>query len=288
MRTTLIALAVLILAPFATRAAQSPIPDRHRIFFLHHSTGRNLIAEGEVRIQLERIEKALGVDLRFWDHDYNYEGLTDPDGILHPDWNFGIPYDNTDPYGLNLLWAGDGSDAKAARDSILSRFDVIAFKSCYTASEIPTDEQLESYKTWYLEIRDVLDRHPGKIFLIVSPPPRHRLATPYDLTAEERLSQADRARAFADWLGSPEFLEGHPNLRFFDLFDHLAAPDDGGPVRNLLRAEYERDPDDGDSHPNALANEQVGPLFAAALAAAARAPVPAPTMTLGGFKSLFR
>lgn len=279
--------AALLLVLAGPARAQEQGGQRH-IFFLHHSTGRNLLAEGGVRELVEVVDDAMGVDLLLWDHDYNYEGLTDPTGVLHEEWNYGIPLDNTDPYGLHLLWTGTSIASVAARDSILSRHDVIAFKSCYTASEIPTDETLAQYKQWYLEIRDVLDRYPGKTFVIISPPPRHRLAPPDDLSLTERLAQADRARAFAEWLGSDEFLAGHSNLVFFDLFDRLAHPDDGTTLRNLLRAEYERDPDAGDSHPNRIANEQVGPLFVGALLEASRRPVPVTEAGWGDVKAMFR
>lgn len=216
------------------------------LFFLHHSTGRNLIAEGNVRARLAAIDP----NLELWDHDYNAIGLMNPDGVLIGT-SYGIPGDDTDPVGLHELWTTDN----AARARILADHGVIAFKSCYTASEITSDAQLAQYRSWYLEIRDVLDAHPDKIFLLVSPPPRHRLATDPD--------DAARARAFADWMGGAEFLSGHANLLFFDLFDQLANDDD------VLRYDYERSHTGTDSHPNATANAAVGPRFAAALAAAA-------------------
>jgi hypothetical protein len=158
------------------------------------------------------------------------------------------------------LW----TTANAARDSILQNHDVIAFKSCYPASSIPTPEVLAQYKTWYLAIRDVLDQHPEKVFVVMSPPPLHRLAT--------NVTEADNARAFADWLKSPEFLHGHPNVVPFDLFDLLAAPNvPANATRNMLRYEYELSHSSDDSHPNAVANLAVAPSFAEALVAAAGA-----------------
>ena len=155
------------------------------------------------------------------------------------------------PDGLHVLWTTSNS----ARADILANHEVIAFKSCYTASDIGSSSELDQFKSWYLEIRDFLDTRPDKVFMIMSPPPRHRLRTDS--------GDADRTRAFADWLGSAEFLDGHPNLVYFDFFDHLA---DSG---NMLRYEYEKYHSDGDSHPNALANQTIGPLFADAIAEAA-------------------
>jgi hypothetical protein len=66
---------------------------------------------------------------------------------------------------------------------------------------------------------------------------------------------AARARAFTHWLASDEYLSGHPNVFTFNFFDLLADPSD-----NMLRAEYRTD--EYDAHPNELANQTIGPLFA--------------------------
>ncbi|MFO7608894.1 MAG: hypothetical protein R6X35_06815 [Candidatus Krumholzibacteriia bacterium] len=244
-----------------------------RILFIHHSTGRNLLQQGEVRATLQQLAGAKAPAPALWDHDYNPIGLAGPDGIKQG-YGYGIPDDNTDPDGLHTLW----TTANAARDSILSRFDIIAFKSCYEPTNfIRTDEQLQQYKDWYLEIRDELDRHPDKTFVLFTPPPLLALLT--------NTEQADRARAFATWLGSPAFLDGHPNLRVFDFFDLLAHPDDGSNRRNMLREVYERNTGVIDSHPNELANQVAGPLFAQALLDAA---VPDTSHSFGAAKAMFR
>ena len=206
------------------------------VFFLHHSTGRNLLAEGGVRGHMEH---------PLWDHDYNYIGLTNPQGDL-VGVSYDIPGDNTYPDGLHVLWTTNN----AARDSIL-QYDVIAFKSCYPACDIETDAELDQYKSWYLDIVNQLIGYSDKVFILMSPPPRHRLAT--------NSQCASRCRDFANWLGG---LAGD-NVLFFDLFDHLAGGD------NVLRYEYERSHSGTDSHPNSYANAVIGPLFAASMNAAA-------------------
>jgi len=231
------------------------------LFFLHHSTGRNLIAQGDVRGWLAVYNSDRGSQFGFWDHDYNHIGLTDPAGTALG-YSYNIPGDNTDPDGLYYLW----TTANQARNAILANHEVIAFKSCYPASDIASDSQLAQYKTWYLAMRGVFDLYPDKVFLVMSPPPRHRLAT--------TLAEADRARAFADWLGSSEFLAGHPNVRFFDFFDRLAHPDDGSAARNMLRYEYELNHSSADSHPNARANREIAPEFCRALVAAGGGSIP--------------
>jgi hypothetical protein len=228
------------------RAAAEPLTN---LFMLHHSTGRNVIVEGDVRGWIDDYNSAQGTSYEFWDHDYNYIGLTAPDGTkLGTTYN--IPDDNTDPEGLLTLW----TTANGARDLILNGHDVIAFKSCYPASNIETDAELEERKNWYLSMRVVFDQYPDKVFIVMSQPPRHRLATNKD--------EADRARAFANWLKSDTYLAGHDNIVCIDIFNEFAQADDGTDTRNMLRYEYERSHYDSDSHPNALANETVGPFFA--------------------------
>jgi hypothetical protein len=249
-------LAALALTVFFT-ASPGLAQTHNNLFFLHHSTGRNIIDQGVMRAWLSNYNSQHGTHYVFWDHDYNWVGLRENDGQFVT-WIYNIPSDNTDPIGLYNLW----TTANAARDSILDNHNVIAFKSCYPASAIPTPQLLQQYKTWYLAIRNVLDQHPDKIFVVMSTPPLHRLAT--------NLTEADNARAFANWLKSPEFLQDHPNIVCFDLFDALAAPNTpGAPTRNMLRYEYEGDHNGSDSHPNLAANAVVGPLLAAALVAAA-------------------
>ena len=46
--------------------------DYTNVIFLHHSTGRALIAEGDVRPLLTEL------GYQFWDHGYNHEGLVRP------------------------------------------------------------------------------------------------------------------------------------------------------------------------------------------------------------------
>lgn len=133
----------------------------------------------------------------------------------------------------------------------LLQHEVIAFKSCFPVSDITSDEQLEQYKFYYLNMRDVMDRYPGRLFIAVTPPPLN--------PAETNAEAAARARAFADWLTSDEYLSGHPNLFTFDFFGHLAEEDPTSPDYNMLQEEYR---EGSDSHPNRLANETIGPIFA--------------------------
>lgn len=219
------------------------------LIFLHHSTGHNLIAQGDVRTLLT--EKGY----QFWDHDYNTTGLTRPDGILTQT-SYDIPEitpgtrggGNTDPEGLAILFAQPVHSPPDNAFSRLLQHEVLIFKSCFPNSAIKSDEMLEQHKTWYLGMRDVIDQHPDRMFVFLTTPPLH----PAKTTPEE----AARARALANWLRSDEFLAGRSNLFVFDFFDLLVDPE-----TNTLRSEYQRDPNSTDSHPNVLANQTIGPLF---------------------------
>lgn len=235
------------------------------LFFLHHSTGAGIVNEGEVRSHVAAYNAAHLTSFEFWDHGYNYDGLTDAAGNPTGT-NYAIPGDNTDPDGLHYLWTSSNADAVTCRNTILANHGVIAFKSCFPASDIASAAQLQQYKDWYLAMRDFFDTRPDRLFVVMSTPPLHRLAT----TA----ANAQRARDFANWLSSAAYLSGHPNVVCFNLFDYLARADDGSASENRLRYEYELSHGSSDSHPNALANATVGPIFAEFLCEAAAAYTP--------------
>lgn len=229
-----IVLIALIMASGGPASAQGTV----RVFFLHHSTGQNLIEQGGVREGLT----ALGYE--FYDHGYNGDGLRLADGTWTGE-NYDVPGDNTDPDGFAEIFAQPLHDPPDNTFSHMMQYDVIAFKSCFPTSNIASDEQLADYQSYYLAIRDRIDQFPDKIFIVVTPPPQVPNSTD---AAEGR-----RARAFADWLSSDEYLAGHPNIFTFNFFDLLAGDD------NFLRPEYRMD--EWDAHPNERANRDIGPIF---------------------------
>jgi hypothetical protein len=208
------------------------------IIFLHHSCGANLIEQGGVREGLSARGYA------FFDHGYNDDGLRLADGT-YTGTNFDVPGDNTDPDGLAEIFSQPLHDPPDNTFSHLMAYDVIAFKSCFPTSNIYDDEQLASYQSYYLTIRDRVDQYPEKLFIIVTQPPQ--------VPASSSPDEGERARALANWLQSDEYLAGHPNLVVFDFFGHLAGDD------NFLRREYRMD--EYDAHPNERANRDIGPLF---------------------------
>jgi len=219
--------------------------DYRNIVFLHHSVGGNLINQGGVR------ETFAAAGYQFWDHDYNYLGLRDPQA-KYTGYSYRVPSDNTDPDGLLAIFQQPVYELPVNTLSGLLQHEVIIFKSCYPASDIVSDEQLRQRQDWYLQMRAVMDQHPDKIFVALTPPPLN--------PAETRADIAARARAFADWLASDAYTAGHPNVFVFDLFGALAEDDPAAPDFNMLRAAYRDGPD---SHPNRAANEAIGPQLAA-------------------------
>jgi len=237
-------------------AADQPSAVLTNLFFLHHSTGDGIIVQGHMRRHIADYNTAHGTRFKFWDHGYNSEGLRNPNGRFTGT-NYNVPGDNTDPDGLWQLWTSEDADWVQCRNLILDHHGVIAFKSCFPASAIPDPATLNQRKQWYLAIRGFFDTRPDKVFVVMSTPPLHRLAT--------NPTEAKNARRFARWLKSPTYLSGHPNVFCFDLFNRLAAPDDGSPTANMLRYEYEGSHSSDDSHPNARANRTVAPAFVQAL-----------------------
>jgi hypothetical protein len=218
--------------------------DYKNIIFLHHSVGQNMIAQGSVRELLAQ------EGYRFWDHDYNWPGLSDAAGKL-VGYNYNIPGDNTDPDGLIGIFSQPLFDLPLNTLSGLMQHEVIAFKSCFPASAIASDEQLAQHQAWYLEIRNFMDQHPEKMFLVITQPPLN--------PAETSAGAATRARAFANWLKSDMFLGERRNVATFDLFDLLAENNLQAADANMLRQDYRQG---GDSHPTQAANAIVGPQFA--------------------------
>ena len=237
-RTRFALSALLALSVSTVLLAPPALAQATRVIFLHHSTGESLIEEGDVREGLT----ALGHE--FFDHGYNDDGLRLADGS-YTGTHFDVPGDNTDPDGFAEIFAQPLHDPPDNAFSHLMQYDVIAFKSCFPASNIGDDAQLAQYRSYYLSIRDRVDQYPGKLFIVLTPPPQ----VPNNSDAEE----ATRARAFANWLKSEEYRAGRSNVFVFDFFDILAGPD------SFLRPEYRVDEYDG--HPNERANREIGPVF---------------------------
>jgi hypothetical protein len=227
--------------------------EKPSVLFIHHSVGESLIKDGAVR------EILTEAGFNFWDHDYNDPkiGLRNEKGL--PSGCYCIPDDNTDPDGLAALFQLDPK-ADNALNKILTNHDVIIFKSCFPTSQVlednpiidsrdPKRKSLSNYKRHYLRVREAVDSHPDKIFILVTQPPLHPNAT--------NQYEARRAKQLVEWFKSDEFIGDRKNLFVFDYFSLLADP-----RTNTLKREYQIDQQSSESHPNILAQMQIGPRFA--------------------------
>jgi hypothetical protein len=214
------------------------------IVFLHHSVGRELIRQGRLR---DRLADA-GFD--FYDHDYNSPGFTRPDG--HPSgYSYNLPDDDTDPDALLRVFQQRVCRLPLNALSGLLQHEVIIVKSCFTSIRVLSADDLERQKAEYLEVSDLMAKHPDKLFIIMTSPP----ANP----AETDAGSASRARLLADFLRSGQFSKRRANLRVFDFFGLLAESNPDAPDYNMLRQTYRYR---ADSHPNQVANEVIGPILA--------------------------
>jgi hypothetical protein len=226
---------------------------KKRILFIHHSTGANLIREGQLRKELAQLDPTI----QLWDHNYNllpictkflaihtnYKGLSDAqENITGKD--YAITLSNNSPKEYAEIFSQDRNDVTL---QAILKYDIIAFKNCYPTTKITSSQQLIDDKSFYTIIRDSLKKYPEKQFVLITPPPIHK-----ELTTK---IYAKRAQTLVHWLVSPEYLNGINNMYVFDFF-HLLADKDG-----FLKKEYQR-LIPWDSHPNKLANETIAPIFA--------------------------
>jgi hypothetical protein len=149
---------------------------------------------------------------------------------------------------------------------LVTHYDVVIMKHCYPASDVLEDigridlsstrQSLENYQTIYRLLRDKFDEHPDNLFILWTPPPRHRLYQPAEGMKDDN---AARATTFAHWLKQDFLAEGgiHSNISVWDFRDLVIDP-----WTNFLKYEYELSHDNSDSHPNKFANNEAGPRFA--------------------------
>jgi hypothetical protein len=173
-----------------------------KILFIHRSVGQQLIDSGAWRSSLRHAH--------VYDLNANTNLMIGPDGTPATS-SLNVPGGNTNPDGLSKFFSL-ATDSFAERSELAS-FDLIAFKSCYSASDIRSAETLSAHKRAYQgSIESYVRIRPECRFLIISPPPRRPVRT--------SKSAAARATAFSKWLG--DFASSHSNCEFYDLFGQLS------------------------------------------------------------------
>jgi hypothetical protein len=249
------------------------------VIFLHHSTGQAVYFEGDVPGWIANYNAA---------HSKNYQ-VTERSFPNTP-----YPWNNY-PYDYWNLWvnnACDNSDPDiACLSSLCTNYNVIIFKHCFPGADIMEDDgnpsvsssyqTLANYKLQYRALRDVLDTYPDNKFIVWTLAPLHRLDT--------RVERAARARQFVDWVKNEWLTEdgkAHPNIYIFDFFGYVAESNPTPPNGqvNCLKYDYEISHTDFDSHPNILANQTVGPIFAQFIVNTIEEPEPVhvTSITIGG------
>lgn len=240
----------MLLFPFTVSPGQ-------KVIFLVHSTGSNLFYQGQVGE---------------WISNYNIQHSTSYqiDARAYPHTPY--PWDNY-PYDYWNLWVNNQCNNTNPNieclDKLTQDYDVIIFKHCFPASSIVADDNnpsvssnvktLANYKLQYKALLQLMDSYPNKKFILLTLVPLHRL----DTWAEP----ATRARQFVDWVNTSWLTEDgkqHPNVYIFDINSLLAErnPTPVNGVVNCLKYDYELSHTGIDSHPNLLANQTIGPIFA--------------------------
>ena len=192
-----------------------------RFLFVHHSVGEGFLFDGGMWEMLE----GRGLEV----HDRTYG-----DGWVG---------ENTDPEHFPITFAEHYQDMMTWELPTGERYDIVAFKSCFPASNICSEATLNEYRNYYNTIRNVIRQHPDVMFVPYATPPL--------VPNETEPHCAARAREFANWLTGA--YDDEPNIAAYNLFDVLAGED------NCLRGRYQSDP--WDSHPNSQANRTVAEHF---------------------------
>jgi hypothetical protein len=200
--------------------------------YLHHSCGSGFLDEGGMSAKLT----ALGLDV----HDITYG-----DGWIG---------DNTNPDHFPTTFGEHMDEVLGWELSGGKKHDIVAFKSCFPACDVSSDEMLEAYKGYYNALKPLFAKQPKTLFVAWTAPPLVPGAT--------KPENAARYRKFAQWLKT-EWPKGQGNAAVFDCYNLLAGKD------NMLRSGFRRN--ESDSHPNAEGNKAVAQAFADWLPGAVKA-----------------
>lgn len=238
----------------------SGFSQKNKAVFLVHSTGTGLYSQGKVADWVKTYNSANGTNFQITARTY-------------PDTPW--PWENY-PYDYWKLWVNNSCNNSNPNIECLSSLansnGLVIFKHCYPGASINPDtgipsisssrKSLENYKLQYRALRTLMDGMPDKKFMVWTLVPLHRLAT----TTEE----AARAYEFVKWVKDQWLTEDgklHANIFIFDFYS-LAAEMNEKPTNGkqyCLKYEYEGSHTSSDSHPNTLANQTIGPLFAQAV-----------------------
>lgn len=226
------------------------------IIFLHHSTGWGVYNTGNVEGYFDNYNSQEGTTYQITERDY-------------PDTPY--PWANY-PYDYWNLWINGACDSSNPNieclDTLVNDYDVIIWKHCFPGAAISADtgnpditsssKRIENYKLQYRALRQLMDSYPDTTFIIWTLAPLHRLAT--------NSEHATRANEFSEWVKNDFLTEDgeHPNIFIFDFYGNASELDPNPPqgMQYTLKYEYEINHTSSNSHPNTLANQNIGPVFA--------------------------
>lgn len=244
-----------VLLLFVSASIAGAATGTESVIFLHHSTGGNVFYGGDVSDWFAAYNSANGTSYQITERAYP----NDP-----------YPWENY-PYDYWNLWAHGACTSQPGKEclnTLAAAYNVVIFKHCFPGADVQADtgspniasgrKSLENYKLQYRALRALMDGSPETKFIVWTLAPLHRLATDPETAA--------RAKTFVDYVKNDWLTEDgpHPNIFIFDFWGY-AAEDDPSPAHgevNSLRYDYEDSHSGSDSHPNTLANEHIGPLFA--------------------------
>ena len=260
--------------------AQSAADD---IVFMHHSCGADWLSRGLKTVLLNKdyVDKVNEV--------YYGTAMTADSG--RPNSLGSVPGDNTN---MNhwILWFNDYLEGIKKIQCTNGRNAIVMFKSCYPISNVSNDgsnpgdpfsstQSLTNYKSVfryynkpdgvytksgyaYKPLERIFAENPNTLFVFVTAPPRNY--APSDATTN---AEAHRARLFNNWV-KEEWLSSYKtnnpglnNVAVYDWFDALAYPDNHASHPNRLKKEYGGE--QGDSHPNSVADQETAKLFSTVL-----------------------
>ena len=214
-----------------------------KIAYLHHSTGGN-VWDGGVPAFFTTYNH---------DHTTNYEITS----IAYPDTPY--PWSNY-PYDYWNLWVKPGGAAAypgvPTLEQLVAQYDVIVFKHCFPVSAIGPDSDcnppsvssevktVANYKLQYDALKARLRTFPSKKFIVWTGAALKQ--------SETTLAQAQRAKAFFDWVKTTWDEKGD-NLFVWDFWALETAGSAGDLYLNDTNAT-------GDSHPAPGFCQTVAPL----------------------------
>ena len=231
-----------------------------QILLLHHSVGSQVMPY--LRPMIANYNNQNDGNIEMWDDNgyqlastsgHYYGGMGMPGGGTGSDfpqgystvWN--MPLDNDgimeNPFERIMLPNVQVNSRYGWRDTL--DFDAIIVKTCFVSMRLYLEPWVARDSAYYVSIRNIMDQHPEKRYIIMTPPPLVIAVCGGNPVAISNLRS--RMLRLLSFLRSPEFSAGH-NVTIMDLHAELADNDPSSYYYAFLRVAYGGNT--GDSHPN--------------------------------------